>query len=163
LGRKEARIRHKRELVWGGGLLLLGGLLSFPLAAYVDFWGVSPAYALMRLGGLLLLLRLVEAVTRYDFSGTRPLALLGHETLLVFVLHLHLLFGGVLGPNAPLTRYLGQLEWRATAGVLLLMLPILWLAALVWHRLKALWPHAAQQLLAFVTVLFLWEFFTRPW
>lgn len=163
LGRKESATRKKRALAWGSGLLVLGGLISFPLAAHVDFWGVSPAYALMRLGGLLLLLRLVEAVTHHDLPGTRALALLGHETLLVFVLHLHLLFGGVLGASALLTPYIGHLGWRATVGVLLLMLPILWLAALVWHRLKALWPHAAQQLLALLTVMFLWEFFTRPW
>ena len=37
------------------------------------------------------------------------LALLGHETLLVYVLHLYLLFGGVFG-DSPLARWHGQMS-----------------------------------------------------
>jgi hypothetical protein len=130
----------------------------------VDFWGVSPAYALMRLGGLLLLLRVVEALCQRDWPPVRELALLGRETLLVFVLHLHFLFGGVLfGPDAPLAPLVGKLGFLPTLGLLLAMLPVLWLAAFLWHKAKARWPHEAQQGLAFLTVWFVWEFLTRPW
>jgi hypothetical protein len=43
------------------------------------------------------------------------------------------------------------------------MVPALLLAAWAWHRLKVRWPQAAQLLLSFLTVAFVWEFFARPW
>lgn len=163
LGRTDPETRHRRALRFGLGLLAAGALLQVPLEGRVWFWGVSPAYALMRLGGLLLLLRLVEAVAELDLPGTRALALLGRETLQVFVLHLHLLFGGVLGPLAVLAPYMGRLGIGSVALVLLLIVPFLWLCAWLWHRAKARWPHEAQQALFLLTVWFLWEYATRPW
>ena len=89
-------------------------VLAVVLRGRVDFWGPSPAYVFVRLGGLLLLLRLVEAARpRGACPGIRALALLGHETLLVYVLHLTLLFGGVFGPS-PLTR-LARPRWASRA------------------------------------------------
>ena len=93
LGRQDPAVRRRRTLVWGGTLMAAGALLAWPLSGVVDFWGPSPAYVLLRLGGLLLLLRVVEQVTAFASRLVRPLALLGHETLLVYVLHLLLLFG----------------------------------------------------------------------
>ena len=46
--------------------------------------------------------------------GNRALALLGRETLLVFVLHLYLLFGGIVG-TAPLGRFVGRLGFAGGA------------------------------------------------
>jgi hypothetical protein len=161
VGRAEPERRHRREIGWGLGLVCLGAVLAWPLAGRVDYWGASPAYAFVRLGGLLLLLRLVESAARAELPGVRALALLGHETLLVYVLHLYLLFGGVFG-SSPLTPWHGQLGLGALA-VLLLMLPVLLAAAWLWRSAKQRSPHEAQLLLVFVTVAFLYEFAVRPW
>lgn len=163
LGRVEPRLRRRRAMAWGVGLIAAGFLLSLPLEGRVDFWGVSPAYALVRLGGLLLLLRIVLGLSERDLPGLSGLALLGRETLQVFVLHLHFLFGGVLGPEAPLTPLAGRLGFGQAALALGAMLPVLLAAAWLWHRAKARWPHASQQALVFAGVLFTWEFCTRPW
>ena len=80
--------------------------------------------------------------------GTEALALLGRETLLVFVLHLYLLFGGILGV-APLAAYAGRLDVAGACVALGLLVPLLLAAA--WLALKL------------VSVAFLYEFFTRPW
>ena len=162
LGRQDARTRARRAALWGGGLVAAGAILSTALSGRVDFWGPSPGYALLRLGGLLLLLLGVEAVARRDGRAIAALALIGHETLLVYVLHLQLLYGGVLGP-APLAAGSDRLGFAGVGAVLLLMVPALLLAAWAWHRLKVRWPQAAQTLLSFLTVAFVWEFFTRPW
>jgi uncharacterized membrane protein len=162
LGRQDARTRARRAAIWGGGLVAAGAILSTALSGRVDFWGPSPGYALLRLGGLLLLLLGVEAVARRDGRAIAALALIGHETLLVYVLHLQLLYGGVLGP-APLAAGSDRLGFAGVGAVLLLMVPALLLAAWAWHRLKVRWPQAAQTLLSFLTVAFIWEFFTRPW
>jgi hypothetical protein len=162
LGHADARRRHRGEVAWGLGLVALGAALAWALSGRVGFWGPSPAYGLLRLGGLLLLLRLVEAVAEARVPGTRALALLGHETLLVYVLHLQLLFGGVLGAST-LAPWHGRLGVGATFAALALMLPALLAAAWVWHTAKHRAPREAQLLLAFATTAFLYEFATRPW
>jgi len=162
IGRVEPRTRHRRELWWGLGLVALGVALTWALAGRVDYWGASPAYAFVRLGGLLLLLRLVESSAEAGLPGVRGLALLGHETLLVYVLHLYLLFGGVFG-RSPLTPWHGQMGFTGAFGVLLLMLPPLLAAAWLWRTAKHHAPHEAQLLLVFVSVAFSYEFAVRPW
>ena len=162
LGRAEPKRRHHRAVAWGLGLVALGVVLSRALSGRVDHWGASPAYAFVRLGGLLLLLRLVEAAASARVPGTRALGLLGHETLLVYVLHLTLLFGGVFG-DSPLTRWHAQMSLLGALGVLLLLLPVLLAAAWLWRTAKHRAPHEAQLALVFVTVAFLYEFAARPW
>jgi acyltransferase-like protein len=161
LGRQDAATRRRRGMIGGFGLIATGVVLSFPLRAVVGFWGVSPAYALIRIGALLLILLGVEALSRRT-QAVRPLALLGHETLLVYVLHLLMLYGGVVG-TSPLARHFGTLGFAEAAGVLLLMLPIVFAAAWGWHRFKARAPHAASLALLFLGVAFVYEFLTRPW
>jgi len=162
LGRQEPGTRRRRALLWGGLLIAAGALLSLVLAGRVDFWSISPGYTLLRLGGLLLLLLAVETMALRGVSGIRPLALLGHETLLVYVLHLYLLYGWVVGP-APLVAWTDRLGFLGALGMLLATIPVLLLAAWLWNRTKARAPREAQLALAFVTVAFVYDFLTRPW
>ena len=161
LGRQEPSTRRRRGLIYGAALIAAGLVLIAPLRWIVDFWGVSPAYALIRIGALLLILLGVEAVSRRT-EAVRPLALLGHETLLVYVLHLLMLYGGVIGAS-PLARHFGRLGFAQAGLVLLVMLPIVFAAAWTWHRWKARAPHAASLALVFLGVAFVYEFLTRPW
>jgi uncharacterized membrane protein len=162
LGRRSPETRRRRAMLGGFGLIAAGFLLAAALRGAVDFWGVSPAYVLVRLGGLLLVMWLVERAADKGLPGLKALALLGHETLLVYVLHLMLLFGGVL-LTSPLAAQHGQLGFLQAALVLAAMVPVLLAAAWTWHRVKARRPHVSSLLLAFLTVWFLWEFLTRPW
>ena len=162
LGRAEPRARHRRALGAGLGLLALGTGLALALEGWVDYWGPSPAYVFVRLGGLLLLLLLVEGAARGRVPGIRPLALLGHETLLVYVLHLYLLFGGiVIGPSP--VGFHDQLGLPGALAVLVLMLPVLLAAAWLWRTAKRRAPQEAQLVLVFLTTWLVWEFVTRPW
>jgi hypothetical protein len=162
LGHAPPPRRHRLEIVAGAGSLFLGVLLALALRGRIDFWGPSPAYVLLRLGALLLLLRVVELAASADFPGMRALALVGHETLLVYVLHLTLLFGGVFGPS-PLTAWHGTLGFAGAMGVLVLMSPLLLAAAWLWRTAKHRAPHEAQLALVFVTLAFLYELSVRPW
>lgn len=162
IGRAPAARRHALELAAGAGLVALGVLLALLLDGRVEFWGPSPAYVMLRLGALLLLLRLVEAAAATAHPAMRALGLFGHETLLVYVLHLKLLFGGVFGPS-PLTAWHASLGFAGASGVLVLMLPVLLGAAWLWRRAKQAAPHEASMLLAFLTLAFLYEFAVRPW
>jgi uncharacterized membrane protein len=163
IGRQEPERRHRRQLIWGGIVLVCGALLAVPLAPYVDFWGPSPAYSLIRIGGLILLLRTMELAADRQWLGVGTLALLGHETLLVFVLHLELLYGGVLWPAPPLASWAGRLGFGGASLVVVAMLPVLFAAAWAWHRVKVRSPREATLLLVFIGTWFLFEYFTRPW
>jgi uncharacterized membrane protein len=162
LGRQYPEVRRRRAVIGGLAFIGCGALIALALKGVVGFWGVSPGYALIRLGGLLLILRAVEWYAVREWPGTRALALLGHETLLVYVLHLFLLFGGILGP-APLGAWHGQLTFNAAFLALALMVPVLLGAAWAWHRVKAVAPHEATLVLVFLGTVLVWEFFTRPW
>jgi acyltransferase-like protein len=162
IGHAPPAARHRREIAWGVGLVALGASLAWLLRGRVDFWGPSPAYVFIRLGALLLLLRVVEAAAATGRPGMRALALVGHETLLVYVLHLTLLFGGAFG-KAPLTSWQGRLDLAAAGVVLTGMVPLLVAAAWLWRTAKQHAPREAQLAVVFVTVAFLWEFAIRPW
>jgi hypothetical protein len=163
LGRQDSAVRGRRAIVWGIGLMAVGAAAAAALRGSVPFWGPSPGYALLRLGGLLLLLRAVEEMSRRSWPGfVRKLALLGHETLLVYVLHLYLLFGGILGA-APLGRWVGTLGFVQGLVVLALLIPVLLLAAWAWHRVKMRFPRGATLTLVFLATAFVYEFLTRPW
>jgi hypothetical protein len=162
LGHRDAAARRRLGAGWGAGVFAAGAALGLALAGSVPFWGPSPAYAAMRLGSLLLLLVGVEAVARRAGHALAPLALLGRETLLVYVLHLVLLFGGVFAPG-PLAGLSGRLGFAAASLLLLGLLPLLYGAALAWRRLKERAPHEAALALTFLTVAFVHEFLTRAW
>jgi hypothetical protein len=164
LGRVDPAIRWRRALAVGVALLALGALLAVGLAGRMDFWGPSPAYVLIRLGGLLLVLLLVEAVTRRPVPGVRALGLFGHETLLVYVLHLYILFGGiVLIGTSPMVRFHDSLGVAGATFTLIAMLPLLLAAAWLWRGVKHRGPYQGHLILTFLTTWFLWEFFTNPW
>jgi fucose 4-O-acetylase-like acetyltransferase len=163
LGRAEPAVRHKRALLAGGGLLVLGGIVAWALEGRFAFWwGASPGYVVVRLGGLVLLMRLVEIAANAGLVGTRLLALLGHETLLVYVFHLYMLFGGLFGAS-PLMAWSGRLGAPGALGIVVAMLPPLAGAAWLWRAAKHRAPHEAQLALAFVSLTFVYEFFTRSW
>ena len=162
LGRQDPATRRYRGFAFGLALVAAGLLLSIPLAGRVHFWGVSPAYALVRIGALLLLLVVVEMVARRGMN-MKHLALLGHETLLVYVLHLLILFGGVVVGSSVLTRYHGTMGFSGAAAALVLMLPVVYAAAWTWHRVKSRAPHLASATLLFLGTAFAYEFLTRPW
>ena len=163
LGRAEPRVRHRRAALAGLALLGLGLATAMVLAGRVDFWGPSPAYVFVRVGGLLLLLLAVEGAARWGVPGVRALGLMGHETLLVYVLHLYILFGGI-ATGAPILLGLhDQLGLGQAFLVLGLMLPVLLAAAWLWRTAKQRAPRGARLVLVFVTTWVVWEFLTRPW
>ena len=114
------------------------------------------------IGTLLLVLLATEAVASRG-AGLKPVALLGHETLQVFCLHLLLLYGGVVSDAPPLLALHDALGFPGAFATLVALLPVLYAAAAFWQRVKQRAPHAAHLVLVFLATGFVYDFLTRPY
>jgi hypothetical protein len=163
IGRRPPPERKRRAVLGGVVLLALALVLGLFLHDHIDFWaGPSPAYVVARLGGLLLLLRLVHEAADRSLAGMGVLGVLGQETLQVYVLHLAFLYGGILGPGL-LSAQAGSFGFAACFATLFAMLPLLYAPAIVWHRFKRAHPGEVVVAVSFPTLWFLYEFLARPW
>ena len=131
----------------GGGFIgagLLGRLSNLSLPGYQDFYLTSPLYVAIRLGCVLVLL---ATLWRIEHSGAwfpRSVLTAGQESLLVYGLHLFVIFGLLR------SRYLGK-TFGLEAGYAgcfalsaLLIILMLW-AARSWHAFKRLHPVAIRR------------------
>ena len=106
-----------------------------------DWWRASPLSFVQRFGSVLLLLSVVATIGHYVTRLTPPLQGLAEESLLVYAVHIALLYGSLwtvglgprLGPQPP--------------GVVLLwvvvMLAAMTALALVWNNIERLHPRLA--------------------
>jgi hypothetical protein len=106
-----------------GGGVLLDSLP--PLYPRYDFWYTSPNYVLIRLGLALLLLGGAFAWDRRPWSrGPLVLGVLGRDSLLIYVVHIEIVYGGIVAPFARGTLGVAG----ASLGLVLLSLCMLLLA-----------------------------------
>jgi uncharacterized membrane protein len=106
-----------------------------------DWWRASPLSFVQRFGSVLLLLSIVAAVGHYVTRLTPPLQGLAEESLLVYAVHVALLYGShwttglgpALGPQPPRVVLL----WA------LVMILAMTLLALVWNNIERLHPRLA--------------------
>jgi uncharacterized membrane protein len=115
--------------------LALGGALAIPLALLLrrlpsvypvdDFWWTSPSYFVLKLGVVLVVLGLAYAWNRSPWRAwPSPLRLLGRASLLVYWVHIEIVYGGIVAPM--LRHRLSVLE--ASAGLATLTAAMLGLA-----------------------------------
>ena len=131
----------------GGGLIgtgLLGRLSNLSLPGYQDFYLTSPLYVAIRLGCVLVLLATLWRIERSGVWFPRSVLTAGQESLLVYGLHLFVIFGLLR------SRYLGK-TFGLEAGYAgcfalsaLLIILMLW-AARSWHAFKRLHPVAIRR------------------
>lgn len=151
-----AALALRRFLLAGGGLMLI----AFPLMtlAWVyptyEYWGFSPSFVVLRIGIVLLLCALMYWYEiRKGVAATSPVTLIGRESLLVYAVHLLLIYGKFSGfcfrKWVDHTFGYGEV-FLWTVMLLLLMYGL----ALVWERIKRKgdrWRRGVQ----LVTVVFL--------
>ncbi len=132
----------RRVAVAGAALIgagLLGRMIPFSLPGYQDFYLTSPLYLAIRLGCVLLLLAVLWRIEQTGIWFPPGVLTAGQESLLVYGLHLFVIFGVLR------SRYLGQTLGLETgyAGCFILsaLLILLMLrAAQFWHGFKR--PHS---------------------
>jgi uncharacterized membrane protein len=122
------------------GAGVMGELGWFDYGSH-DWWRASPLSFVQRFGSVLLLLSIVAAVGHYVTRLTPPLQGLAEESLLVYAVHVALLYGShwtaglgpVLGPQPPSV----VLVWA------IVMLAAMTAMALVWNNIERLHPRLA--------------------
>jgi peptidoglycan/LPS O-acetylase OafA/YrhL len=109
-----------------------------------------------RFGSVLLLLSVVAAIGHYVTRLTPPLQGLAEESLLVYAVHVALLYGShwttglgpALGPQPP----------RVVLGWALVMLAAMTLMALIWNNIERLHPRLAVACRATAVVALVYKF-----
>jgi uncharacterized membrane protein len=125
-------------LAIGAGLMGEAGWFEYGVH---DWWRASPLSFVQRFGSVLLLLSVVAAIGHYVTRLTPPLQGLAEESLLVYAVHVALLYGSLwttgLGP------WLGPRPPLVVLGWALVMLASMTLLALVWNNVERLHPRLA--------------------
>ena len=104
---------------------------------YSDFWTSSPQFFLMRVGLLGLLAAGVRQMEPKLLPRARVLAVAGRESLLIYVVHLVILFGTAFNPDTNLAKNFGIAKSASQAiAVWLLFTMLLLVFASAWNWWK---------------------------
>jgi uncharacterized membrane protein len=144
----------------GAGLAIGAGLMGeagwFEYGVH-DWWRASPLSFVQRFGSVLLLLSIVAAIGHYVTRLTPPLQGLAEESLLVYAVHVALLYGSLwtvgLGP------YLGPQPPRVVLVWAVVMILAMTLLALVWNNIERLHPRLAMACRLTAVVALVYPFF----
>lgn len=158
-----------RRLALAGLCCIAGGFFLewIPLSFYpqTDFWHDSPNFFVMKLGGLFLLMSGAWLLERALRGGTlAPLALLGMESLFVYIVHLVALYGSPVNAEMHLSFFWkGQYGWMAATGLSAVFVLALYALARTWRVLKEEHPVLLQTVQWWLGCVLVFEFFTRPY
>lgn len=164
---EEGAERHFMRVLAGASVGVI--LFSFASAPFepllypvYNYWQTGPSFVLLRLALVALLLYGMFLYEKKRAVSPHSLvALVGRESLLVYVAHLMLIYGRFLGPSlAERTR--GTFGYLEASAVTLVLLALMFAGAWGWERVKkgpTRVKHALQG--AFVTGLLLLFFLYR--
>jgi len=160
--------RFMKQLALWGMLASAAGFLNtlIPYSLYqsYNFWYTSPSYFLIRMGVLFMATAGFWWAGRVLSPALGSVLVLGKESLLVYVLHLIILYGSVLNGSDSLTGYLPtELGLLESIGVFAGLSVLMYFCARWWNGLKN--ANAAAYRIAQVSVgsTILFFFFTNDY
>ncbi len=118
-----------------GGALLVNYLLQTQWNAGFDTWIDSPLLSIMRLGFVLILNAVVSFISLKAETIPRFLILVGRNTLLIYIVHLMILYGSAWNPGLILLFGESLSPWN-TVGFALGMITLMSLMVIIIHKLK---------------------------
>jgi uncharacterized membrane protein len=146
---------YMRITALAGGLMIAAGLLlrnvPYTLPGHVSFYITSPLYVMIRIGCILLICAFLYRLETGGRWIPRSVQLAGQESLLVYGVHLFIIFGllrgTVLGP------ILGR-EYGYAVCFLISVLIILFMLYLAgqWHALKRKFPDRVRLAQAVIVI-----------
>jgi hypothetical protein len=121
-------------------IALFAELVPFSWIAESTHRNAEPAFTILKLAATLLVVLLLAAVGRRIPRLPNVLSVLAGESLILYLAHLFVLYGLVVGIN----RHVGHtLPFPTAMLVATAMVPFIGLVGLGWHRLKA-WSARAE-------------------
>lgn len=147
-----------------GSAMILSGLMlrsvPYSLPGDVNFYTTSPLYVAIRMGCVLIICATLYWLEKFRGWAPRFLLLTGQESLLVYAVHLLIIYsflrGKIMRPIIGMQMgYLGCLI--LSAALILLMLGL----ARLWHGLKDRFPNSTRLALALAVPLTLGAFLLR--
>ncbi len=165
-------VEHHREPEFMLRLAFLGAVLIglgvaldlLPIQLYptYNYWFTSPNYFLVRVGSLMVVTALFWLLGRPLRQPHTALTVFGRESLFVYVLHLVVLYGSAVNPQANIRSVLGtEMSFGHAALVFLLFTLAMYAAALLWSALKRRQVHLYRMIQLAGSGVFLYFFFTR--
>jgi hypothetical protein len=128
---------------------------------YYDFWLSSPNIFIIRLSSVFLLVFFFWLIeTKFNYR-MRAFNVFKSESLLVYVLHLMIVYGSVLGPG--IERLFGKtLSWVEIIGIGTTIATSLLAVAYLWNWFKRELKFYSRVLLFSIWIYFIYYFFTKP-
>ena len=131
--------KFSRDLaIWGIALVLLslaGNFLEVLITGQSYFWSVSPNLFFLRTGVVLLLNSLISLISLKVETIPRIIILVGRNTLLIYIVHLIILYGSAwsLGVNVLFAGTFGI--WKTLGSVILMITLMVGMVELI-HKFK---------------------------
>jgi uncharacterized membrane protein len=166
--RKRSEAELVKRLVLVGILIIGAGLAAdnLPLHVYphYDFWHTSPSWFAIRLGVVILLFCCFWWLDVNRKYKLRMLSILGRESLLVYVIHILIIYGSVVNPYANLAGFFGaSLTLAQCFGLFIPLLLSMYLLAFVWNRIKTDYRVLGKVIMLDLAASFLYLFITREY
>jgi uncharacterized membrane protein len=151
-----------RNIAWLGVLLIACGLLlrnaPYTLPGNANFYTTSPLYTMIRIGCVLIICFLLYKLEAGGKRIPRLIQLAGQESLLVYGVHLWIIFGFLRGKL--LAPVLGQQMGYAGCFALSIAIIVLMLyLAKYYHLLKKKYPERVRQAQAIIVIAMMVVFF----
>jgi uncharacterized membrane protein len=164
-------VEHKREKRFMqrffilGPIFIIAGLLidAVPFQVYpsYNFWYTSPNYFLIRVGALLLIAGTIWFTVEKIKKPPRWITILGKESLLMYVVHLPILYGSVINPGYSIATLLGNhLNLFEAMGVFIILTAFMVALAFLWDYLKREKYHVYRIIQLSAAAIFFIVFFT---
>ena len=135
---KTAKFSYKVFLTGGiilGSALIIDILIQNFYSAGIENWPDSPLLSFIRLGFVLMLNAVVAFISLKVETIPRFLILVGRNTLLIYIVHLMILYGSAWNPGLILLFNQSLNVWN-TVGFAIAMLTLMSLLVIAIHKLK---------------------------
>jgi uncharacterized membrane protein len=143
-------------------LALLALRLPFDFYPPHDYWKSDPSIILIRLSVVSIVAAGIFLAERYIQGPSRIPSIMGRESLFVYIVHLLIVYGSVMGPG--LGYYIGPtLSLIQALFVTVLVFVVVMFLAVLWHGLNSNHRPVAHRLKIAAAAIFLLAFIVRPW
>jgi uncharacterized membrane protein len=143
-------------------LALLALRLPFDFYPPHDYWKSDPSIILLRLSVVSIVAAGIFLAERHIQTLSRIPSIMGRESLFVYIVHLLIVYGSVMGPG--LGYYIGPtLSLVQTLFVMVLVFVVVMFLAVLWYGLNSNHRSVADRLKLAGAAIFLLAFIVRPW